>query len=255
MTDLDLESLKASLVRREAKVAQVPPTILPMDRIEEMAGAADEIEECTRVLDKGGSNLVAEVLRGQGTFTEWNHYPPGDVYDNDSHSQYYYHAHPGELRSGEHGHFHTFVRVKGMPKSTKPAPMPSTIERPSGKAALSHLIGISMDKKGVPTRLFTTNRWVTGETWYRAENVIGLLDLFVIGHAVPTWPTNRWIGAMIRLFRPQIRWLLEERDAAAAVWQAGNPDSIVYEDHGFEVPSVIDISVANQIRRVREARS
>ena len=67
MTDLDVESLKASLVRREAKVAQVPPSILPMDRIEEMAGAADEIEECYRVLDKGGSNLVAEVLRGQGS--------------------------------------------------------------------------------------------------------------------------------------------------------------------------------------------
>ena len=69
-----------------------------------------------------------------------------------------------------------------------------------------------------------------------------------------TWPTNRWIGAMIRLFRPQIRWLVEERDAAVAVWQAGNPDSVVYEDHGFEVPSVMDISVENQIRRVREAK-
>jgi hypothetical protein len=141
-----------------------------------------------------------------------------------------------------------------MPKGIRPAPMPNTVERPTGKAALSHLIGISMDKNGFSTRLFTTNRWLTGETWYRAEDVIALLDLFVIDHAVPTWPTNRWVGAMMRLFRPQIRWLLEERDAAVAVWQAGNPDGVVYEDRGLEVPSVMDISVASQIRRVREAK-
>lgn len=253
MAELDLDALKDSLVRREAVTDRAPPTALPPDRLEEMAAAADVVEECVRALTKGGSNLVGELLRGAGTFYEWNHYPDGDVYDNDSHSQYYYHAHPSNLRGGEHGHFHTFVRAKGLPKELKPVSMPTTVERPTGKNALSHIVGISMDKKGVPLRLFTTNRWVTGESWYPAEDVSRMIDLFDITHAVPSWPTNRWVGAMMRLFRPQIEWLLAERDDAVRVWQAGRPDDVVYEDRDFEIPSVVEISVEDQARRVREA--
>lgn len=251
---MDLETLKESLVRREAVLERPPPTALPSARLEDMAQAADDIEECLRVLKKGGSNLVAEVLRGQGEFVQWNHYPKGDIYDSDSHSQYYYHAHPSNnLRGLEHGHFHTFVRAPGMPKGVAPAPLPTSVERPTGKKALSHLVAVSMDKHGFPTRIFTTNRWVTGESWYGADDVLRLLDQFVIDHAVPSWPTNRWIGALLRLFRPQIEWLLRERDDAIRVWQAGHPDSVVYEDHELEVPSVVDISVEGQAARVRRA--
>jgi len=64
-------------------------------------------------------------LRGGGVFYEWNHYPEGDVYDPDSHAQYYYHAHPPQLRGGdEHGHFHTFLRPRGMPSGTMPLMLP-----------------------------------------------------------------------------------------------------------------------------------
>ena len=45
---------------------------------------------------------------------------------------------------------------------------------------VSHLIAIAIDFRGEPIRLFTTNRWVTGETWYRAEDVTRMLDRFVI---------------------------------------------------------------------------
>jgi hypothetical protein len=137
----------------------------------------------------------------------------------------------------------------------KPAPLPSTVQRPLGKDALAHLGGISMDPKGRPLRLFTVNRWVTGETWYSAEDAIALLDLFEITHAVPSWPTNRWVGALVCLFRPQLAWLQTERDEAVRLWQMGNPDAEqpAYEDHGLEVTSVIDISVENQIKLVRAA--
>jgi hypothetical protein len=151
------------------------------------------------------------VLRGHGTFYEWDHYPPGDVYDQETHSQYYYHTHPVELRGGEHGHFHTFLRPKGMPKGVRP---------------------ISMDRAGYPTRLFTTNRWVTGEAWYDAEGVIRMLDRFEIDHARPSWPTNRWVTGMIRLFRPQIAALIHERDQGVARWAAQHPGENVYEDRG-----------------------
>ncbi len=226
---------------------------MPLDQAEAMAEAGREIAECYRVLEKGGSNVVAEILRGQGTFYEWNHYPDGDVYDGESHGQFYYHAHPSPLRESEHGHFHTFLRVAGMAPGTEPVPMPATVERPEGGDALSHLIGISMDRRGYPTRLFTTNRWVTGETWYDARDVTGMLDRFVIDHASPSWPTNRWISAMIRLFKPQIVRLLEERDAAVALWQKGHPDEVVYEDRNLEVTSSMPISVDVQVKNISTA--
>ena len=252
---VDLDALKDSLIRRQEGADRIPMWVVPPVRAVDMNAAADEVLECQDVLTKGDGHLVAEVLRGHGTFTEWDHYPKGDVYDRATHSQYYYHAHPSQLRTGEHGHFHTFMRVKGMPKAVKPAPMSSDIDRPLGKDALAHLIGISMDKAGIPIRLFTVNRWVTGESWYSTEDVTAMLDLFAITHAVPSWPTNRWISAMIRLFRPQVEWLLKERDESVRLWKMGNPDSEieVYDDRKLEVTSVLDISVEAQVKLVRAA--
>lgn len=77
---------------------------------------------------------------------------------------------------------------------------------------LSHLIAVSMYPSGLPFRLFSTNRWVTGETWYRADDVCKLINLFDIDHAQPSWPVNRWITAMLKLFHPQIVELIRARD-------------------------------------------
>ena len=252
---VDIEALKDSLTRREQGPDRRPLWTVPAAHAEDMARAAEEVLECQDVLARGGANLVGEVLRGQGAFTEWSHYPKGDVYDRQTHAQYYYHAHPSSLRGGEHGHFHTFVRAKGMPDGIEPAPLPAAVERPLGEDALSHLVGISMDKAGRSLRLFTTNRWVTGESWYAAADVIAMLDRFRITHAVPSWPANRWVGAMLRLFRPQVEWLLGERDEAVRLWQLGNAgaETSVYEDRGLEVTSVLDISVDEQVRLVRAA--
>ena len=252
---VDIGALQNSLIRREGAADRIPLWVVPPESAADMNAAADEVLMCQDVLEKGDGNLVAEILRGNGTFTEWDHYPKGDVYDRETHSQYYYHAHPSQLRSGEHGHFHTFLRFDGMPKSIKPAPMSSDIDRPLGTDALTHVIGISMDKAGRPIRLFTVNRWVTGESWYTAKDICAMLDLYSITHAVPSWPTNRWIGAMIRLYRPQIEWLLRERDESVRLWQLGNIDSEtpVYEDRKLEVTSQLDIDVEAQIKLVRAA--
>lgn len=47
-----------------------------------MAGAG--VLECHHVLRNGGVNLVNKVLRGQGTFYEYDHYPADDVYDQET---------------------------------------------------------------------------------------------------------------------------------------------------------------------------
>jgi hypothetical protein len=233
--------------------AMVTLTELSRGELEAMLAAGEEILECYRVLGKTNDNVVGEVLRDQGKFYEWDHYPKGDVYDHESHAQYYYHAHPTELRGGEHGHFHTFLRAKGMPRGVALAPHDDKAEWPAGEDALSHLAGVSMDSKGFPIALFSTNRWVTGETWYAGRDVRAMLDRFVIDHARPSWPVNRWITAMLRLYRPQIRELVTERDAAVEAWRAKHPDRDVFEDRELEITSRTAISVDEQIAGVRAA--
>ncbi|MDJ0945502.1 MAG: hypothetical protein QNJ30_18700 [Kiloniellales bacterium] len=240
----------------EATLSLAPGAIdlaaLPRDEVERMGEAGSEIVEIRRILGRTGDNVVAEILRNQGTFYEWDHYPSGDVYDHESHAQYYYHAHPLDRRfEGEHGHFHTFLRAKGMPAGIKPAPIPGAPMPEDPNDALSHLIAISMDGDGEPFRLFTVNRWVTGEVWYQAEHVCSLLDHFKIDHAQPSWPTNRWITAMIALFRPQIRELVTARDRCIAAWQSDRPDGDTYEDRDLEVTSYVDISVDRQLETLR----
>jgi len=227
---------------------------LPRARLEAMASAGEVVVDCMRVLAKTGDNVVGEVLRGEGDFLQWNHYPTGDVYDPASGSQYYYHAHPPEDRGAEHGHFHTFLRPTGMPDGIRPAPVPDYAPPDDPNDALSHLIAISMDKFGLPIGLFTTNRWVTGEIWYRADDVIAMLDEFEIDLARPaTWPVNRWITGMIHLFRPQVEELVRRRDEAVGAWTPKSEELSVYEDRALEITASIAISIDDQVHAVAAA--
>ena len=222
---------------------------LPVGELETMAAAGEQILECQRVLEKSSSNVVAEVLRGHGTFYEFDHYPDGDVYDPETHSQFYYHSH----REGEHGHFHTFLREKGMPNDCRPVKQSEADFMKERDDKLSHLIAISMNRAGFPIGLFTTNRWITADNWYKADDVIKMLDRFEMDLASPSWPVNIWLTAMLRLFRPQIMELVRERDATVANWQKEHPDVDAFEDRGCDITSVRKISVAAQIKRVNEA--
>jgi len=219
------------------------------ERLRRMLAAGEDIVECYRVLKKGGLNIVGEILKDQGTFYEWNHYPDGDTFDPDSHSQYYYHNH----REGEHGHFHVFLRQPGMPKGTKSVVNNTDEDWPKGKDALSHLIAISMDDYGFPMSLFTTNRWVTGETWYKAADVIPMIDRFEIDHAMPSWPVNRWLTGMLALFQPQITELIRKRDESVAAWRLTHAATEAFEDRDLEVTSNLKISVEDQIAAVKKA--
>ncbi|MBT3170219.1 MAG: hypothetical protein HOM52_07670 [Rhodospirillaceae bacterium] len=222
---------------------------LPDAELAEMAVAGAQVLECYRVLQKTNSNVVAEVIKDGGTFYEYDHYPKGDVYDNETHSQYFYHAH----RPKEHGHFHTFLRKDGMPRNCNPVKQSKAPFMDNRDDTISHIIGISMNRSGYPTRLFTTNRWITADNWYAADDVIKMLDRFHMDLAWPSWPVNIWLTAMLRLFRPQIIELVHERDAAARRWQESHPGVDVFEDRDFDIASVRRISVEAQIERVNVA--
>ena len=227
---------------------------LPSEELEVMALAGQQVIEVYRVLAKTGDNVVGELLRGYDTFYEWDHYPKGDIYDRETHAQYYYHAHVADQRfPGEHGHFHTFLRPKGMPEGIAPADIPDRTVPEDPNDELSHLIAVAMTPAGFPFRLFSTNRWVTGESWYKADDVIALLDCFNIDHARPSWPANRWITALLGLFKPQIVELVRARDVAVEDWAERHPGTDVFEDRDLEITSYMDIDVEDQVHAVSRA--
>lgn len=219
--------------------------------LHELLNSGQQALAAVASLEKGGLNLVGECLKGQGEFYELSHYPQDDVFDTDSKSQYYFHTHRG--LNGEYGHFHTFLRAAGMPASVQPVKNVGKEPWPSGENALSHLVCISMDQNGLPIGLFTTNRWVTGETWYRAEDVASMIDLFQVDHAFPNLAVNQWITAMFRLFKSEIVELLQSRDEVIGAWQAKHPERDVFEDRELEIASYKAIDVERKVIAIQHA--
>ncbi len=217
-----------------------------------MADAATRAVDCIAVLHQRESNLVMEVLRGHDRFTEIEHYPPDDVYDSRSHAQYYFHAHPpGDRNQPDFGHYHTFMRSQGMPTGVHPVRSSGCVPANGDNDALSHLIAIAMTPTGLPERLFTTNRWVTGETWYRASDVIAMLDCFALDLDYPSRALNEWLTAVLVLFRPQIEQLLFARDRAVEDWQRRHPEADVFEDRRLEITSSMPVSLYEHIEWLR----
>ena len=60
---------------------------LSMEQLEIMAETGCEVVEWQRVLAKTGDNVVSEVLPENRTFYQFDHCPPGNIYDRESHTQ------------------------------------------------------------------------------------------------------------------------------------------------------------------------
>lgn len=206
------------------------------------------MHECQRVLANTKHSIVTEMLRFTDKFQYWKHVPPKDVLDGHSHSQFYYHAHPTagaktatNLHDGEHGHFHSFMRRRGILDTEKPYPaFDYNTENDDLKKHTCHIIGLSMNKAGALTGMFTTNRWVTGEVWYKAEDVIAMAERYQIDHAQPSWPVNMWVSHCFAAFMPVIKQLVLKRDQTIAEWSAqygGGEGYNVFEDRRLEALS------------------
>lgn len=213
-----------------------------------LAEAARELRHCQRVMAKSGETPFSLLGTGPDELVRWLHYPEGDVYDPEFHAQYYFHVHPlSPPGVDEYGHFHTFLRPFGMPEGVQPVPFANEPAPEDPNDALSHLIAVALDRSGAPVRLFTTNRWVTGETWYPAADVERMLDHFSVDLARPSWLLNRWLSALLRLFKPQIGALLQARDATIAAFGAAGDLAAVLDDRSLEITSTRRIDVAEQV--------
>lgn len=224
-----------------------------------MRKAAEIVLACGAALAARPGGILGALIADDAPLAEWRHYPVGEVYDPHSHAQYFYHAHPAAQRTaGEHGHFHTFLRAEGMPAGAAPLVLPETALagapsppqaaplRHGTREEVSHLVAIALDGRGEPVRLFTTNRWVTGETWYRAADVIGMLDRFVLGDEAGPSLVNRWLAALVALFRPQVETVLRLRDRAVMDWRRRRRSN-VFEDTRLEIASSVDIDLGAQL--------
>lgn len=208
---------------------------LSAERLELMAAAGREVAAAERALARQGFNVVGRLLRDEGPFYAWDHYPAGDILDSRHGAQYFYHAHGAEERGrGEHGHFHCFVR-------------------PDETGELHHLVGLSVDRASRPLQLFTVNCWVTQDSWVAAPAAIRLLNRFILDGARPSRWVNRWLAAMLRLFRPQIEHLLRQRDAMLAGWQARHPGRDPFSARELEILSHLEVSTGAQTDAVTRA--
>ncbi|WP_127754893.1 hypothetical protein [Devosia sp. 1566] len=179
--------------------------------------ALAEVAFCETILAKGGLNVLSETFAGVTTIEAWEHYPPGDVFDPASNSQWFYHCHPAEEGAREHGHFHCFLRPEG----------------PAGP--IHHLVAIGVDGEGRLLRLFTSNQWVVGDDWADASTTIPLLERFDMQMPRPSYLVNRWLTAIIVAYGEQIADLLRQRDAALA--EGGGDIDARRQDRSLEVLS------------------
>ncbi|MEA2754385.1 MAG: hypothetical protein QOJ54_674 [Aliidongia sp.] len=237
-----------------------PASPPPGDVAPRLRAALDLVRIDTEFHRSGGS--LFGVLGGP--FRPGEHYPPGEVWDAETHAQYFYHAHPERDREpGEHGHFHLFLGQGGMPAGLTPLVLPEMGLAPQSRLAeradpgthrsvrdrgvFSHLIAISIDPHGRPVALFTTNRWVTGETWYRAEDVIRMLDRFDFAVAT-AGALDRWLAAVLRVLKPAIIELVQARDSTIMDWRRRRSRQLhVFDDRRLEIVSQRRIDFAAEL--------
>lgn len=158
----------------------------------------------------------------------WEHYPEDDARDAFTRSRWYYHIHaPGERDADEHGHFHLFLHRGQM--DARAATIAQPVDGEEAQASVTHIAGLSIDHQGVPISWFVTNRWVTDEFMYPAATMIAHLDRYNVDHTPEDAFVNRFLTAMVALYRDEIAELLEERDARLTEMGAGSDRPELYE--------------------------
>jgi hypothetical protein len=190
--------------------------------------AAQELASIQMKYAKSGRTLNEAALCGARDFIEWQHYPNNDLADKHSGYEFYYHAHSAdEMPKGEHGHFHV---IKRHAKS------------------FHHLVGIALDQKGLPVRLFTTNQWVTGEEMADSNLVMQSVGGFQMNITGRMAPVSKWIGALMQLFQSEIKELIKERDQEIAllVTRLGDREDVL-NSRGHHVLSECKIDLMGRL--------
>ncbi len=218
-------------VERNISVSSSSQSRLPADWLDAGLAALDEWQSIEAALAADRQTVLTELFRDHDDngFDYWAHFPADDALDPVSGARFYYHAHDSSAWvAEEHGHFHLFV---GDPGDSGSPDDPD-------EADFSHVVAVSMDARGQPRRLFTTNGWVTGEAMRPSGELLARLPQgFDINRARPSWLVGRWLTSLVALVMPEIRELLRARDQALQGPDGQWPDPVVLEDRGRHVLS------------------
>jgi hypothetical protein len=236
------------MIRTQATAADHPRLPFPQARIAaslrslgrvrraRTIAAADALIDCLNRFVAAGQVPLAAALGDTATPRAWRQYRPGEAGAMDGTAgalHFYYHAHrtPG-ASPREHGHFHVFAQLGA-----------------AGGDAIryTHLVAIGVDARGMPQRLFTTNRWVTDETWQPADRLIALAARIAAAPPVGNDPVEAWLRAQLGVFAPQIAAVLRHRDRRMAARLQGGHRPGLFEDRRMHVLSQCRISVERQL--------
>lgn len=216
-------------------------TQLSTETLLNMKTSGLEVIKWNQVMAKVNSNVISEVVPPSDPFIVKEHYPYDEVFDHETHSLYFYHSH----RPKEHGHFHLFYCNPEKLSQYEPLYIKEK------KSFSVHLLAISIHPDGTPLGFFTTNQWITPKEWWYSHDVIKeLVTEFEVTHAYPSWPTNQWINHMLRLFKPQIDDLLDQRDQKLD--EAEGPLEKKLHNKKVDILSQVSISIEMQMNLIEE---
>ena len=152
--------------------------------------AGQELAQRMLAWARDGHSAPELLLGDSRGFVEWAHYPQPDAVDPESGCRFYYHTHVASQRlREEHGHFHVFVPAEG--------------------GLFTHWIGVTLDRRGLPLRLFTTNRWVTDEQWRDAAQLAGHGPRL---RGAPPREVGAWLEDLLCVYADEVAELQRERD-------------------------------------------
>ena len=207
--------------------------------------AAHTVIETITQMAQEQKPLMLRVVPEEGA-KFWTHYPIKDARDKFCKSRWYYHVHaPGSRDEDEHGHFHLFLHRSQLPDGLEPKVWPPQGE--DAKAHVTHLIGLSINTVGIPRAWFSVNRFVTNEFLFPADTMIDHLPDFNVDHTAEDDLVNRFVTAMVALYREEIAQLLRERDAKQAELEAEHGEAGYEKASGVEVLSQIPIDLDEKI--------
>ncbi|BDI61521.1 DUF6969 family protein [Qipengyuania nanhaisediminis] len=209
--------------------------------------AADTVIATITQMAAESRPLMLRVVPEDGA-THWTHYPRKDARDAHCQSRWYYHVHaPGsrDCDPDEHGHFHLFLHRSQLPEGLEPKVWPPQGE--DCKAHVAHIVALAIDRSGIPKSWFTVNRFVTNEFLYPADVMIAHLDDFCVDHTKEDDLVNRFVTAMVALYREEIAELLRERDTRQARLAAEFGDKAYEKESGVEVLSQVAIDLDEKL--------
>jgi len=195
-----------------------------------------------------GRPLMQRVLPDEDVHF-WEHYPEKDARDRDTKSRWYYHVHaPGQRDADEHGHFHLFLHRSQLPEGLLPQVMPPQGE--DAKAHVTHIAGLSINHQGIPRAWFMTNRFVTNEFLYPADVMIKHLPNYMVDNTAEDSLVNRFVTAMVALYRDELAELLHQRDAALSNLVKEHGEAGYEKASGMEVLAQIPIDLDAKIETI-----